>query len=365
MKITLDKDLFLERLTNASKFTSQKLSSEGFLQGVLVEISGEIMGLYSTNLNSYYHTTLKVKTSGEGRLVIDPRKTIEFLSLLPVGDIELQAEETKLVIKQGSKSGTFSLQKEGDFPKPPTLKEKEVGIPTTLLLDTIGKIFFAASNDEARPVLTGINFIAQDGQMVVVSTDGFRLSLLKLSKSVKIPQMLIPRDFLEEISRHIKNEKEVKMVFSENEKIVRITTSKEEFYTRLIEGEFPPFEKVIPTEHKTRIILDRAELLRNARLMAVFAREFSNILIFEVKKDTLIIKPKTDEGVDNKTEQEGEVKGEEQSVAFNSKFLLDVLNNSSKKKIIIEILRPDAPVVFKEEGVEDFIHIIMPVRIQT
>ncbi|MEK7071119.1 MAG: hypothetical protein AAB966_04890, partial [Patescibacteria group bacterium] len=127
MKITLDKDLFLERLTNASKFTSQKLSSEGFLQGVLVEISGEIMGLYSTNLNSYYHTTLKVKTSGEGRLVIDPRKTIEFLSLLPVGDIELQAEETKLVIKQGSKSGTFSLQKEGDFPKPPTLKEKEVG----------------------------------------------------------------------------------------------------------------------------------------------------------------------------------------------------------------------------------------------
>jgi DNA polymerase-3 subunit beta len=104
--------------------------------------------------------------------------------------------------------------------------------------------------------------------------------------------------------------------------------------------------------------------LRNIKLISVFARDHSSIVLCRFNNGELVITPKTDGKEDNSTSQEIQMTGEEQKVAFNYKFVLEFLNNVDAKKIIIEILRPDAPVVFKQEGSPDFIHIIMPVRIQ-
>lgn len=364
MKISLSKEILLERLSLASKFTSSKFSSIATLQGVLIEGNNEEIVFYSTDLNVFFRTSLKIKGDKSFKAVIEPKRALEILSLLQPGMIDIEIKESSVEISQGRTKTSLSLISYEDFPKPPETKEKRQMIKTNFLTKDLPLVIFAASSDETRPVLTGINFISSDEELIIVATDGFRLSLMKTKKERDFPSMLIPKDFLMEIVRLARDEKEIGFTYLKSEKLVLFEIGENLFYSRLIEGEFPEFEKVLPVEKKTTVIVDREEFLRNVRLTSVIARDYSNIVICEFKKDGIYIGPKTDSGDTNEAFQEAEFEGDEQKVAFNFKFLADFLNNIDSKKIVLEILRPDAPVVFKLEGNRDFLHVIMPIRIQ-
>ena len=363
MKIKLNRGEFLDKLSQATRFTSTKLSSLPALQGVYLKKEGGRLHFYSSNLNAFFHTTQATEFEKEGDFVVEPKKLIEFVSLLPEGKIEVESKDKQLLIKSGKTSGRFPLMIVEDFPLPPKIEEKEQKIKTDFFTRNLPLVLFSASADETRPALSGINFLTNE-ELVLVATDGFRLSLVKTKKEAKLPSVIIPADFLREIIHLGKDEKEVYFSYSAKEKTIRFRLGETEFYSRLIEGEFPPFEKVIPQEKKTTVILEREEFLRNVKLVAVFARDFSHIIILEAKKGGVRFMPKTTEGEENSSFQEGQVEGEEQKAAFNYKFLLDLLNVAGGKNITIEILRPDAPVVFRMDDNKDFIHIIMPVRIQ-
>lgn len=366
MQITIGKETFLEILNQAAHFTSNKLSSTTPLHGVYLKALEKKLHIYSTNLNSYFHTSFPVKESPTLSILIEPRRLIEFLTLLPAGDVVFEVSEKSLVVKKDKTKGVFPLIDSKEFPLPPDLsREKKQKIKTDFFLKNLPLVLFAASYDEARPALTGVNFIELDEELTLVATDGFRLSLTKVQGGGKIPNMLIPASFLDEVMRSARGVDEVEMFFSNKEKIVMIKVGESEFYSRLIDGEFPPFEKVIPQEHKTRATLETDEFLKNVKLASIFAREFSNIIICEFKKDGLYIKPKTDGEEQNTTYQEGVIEGEEQQIAFNFKFVADFLSKAGTKKVIVEVLRSDAPAVFRLEGNDKFLHIIMPVRIQT
>lgn len=365
MKITIDRDVFLQQLNIAIRFTSNKLSSLTSLQGVLIKKEKKEMVFVSTNLNMFYKGQIKGNAQGEFTIVVEPKKLSEFLSLLPTGEIELEVKDKKLTVRKEKTQGTFALFETTDFPTPPDLsKEKKQVVKTRFLFKNLPLVLFSASTDDTRPALTSVNFVSSDESLLIVSTDGFRLSLLKTKNDVRIPSMLVPKEFLEEVMREVKGESEVEMIFSKNEKIVLFQTKDKEFYSRLIEGEFPPFEKVVPGESKTKVALDKAEFLQNVKITSVFARDFSNIIICEFTKNALSIKPKTDTDAENTTYQEADLQGEPQKIAFNFRFILDLLNHTEAEKITIEILRPDAPVVFRQSGDREFLHIIMPVRIQ-
>lgn len=251
-----------------------------------------------------------------------------------------------------------------EFPMPPAIQEKEQRIESSFLTKHLPLVLFTASTDEARPVLTGVNFVSSDEELLIVATDGFRLSIIKEKSKGQIPSMIIPADFLQEILRSIKEVKEVGFAFSHEEKIVRFKIEDDEFYSRLIEGEFPPFERVIPTETKTKVSLDKAEFLRNIKLISVFARDYSNVVVCEFKQDGLTVRPKKENSEENRAFEEITIDGEDQSVAFNFKYVMDFLNHMEGKNINVEILRSEAPVVFKMKENPAFLHIIMPVRIQ-
>ncbi len=361
----IDKNVFLDRLSLSSTFTSNKTISSSVLQGVFLRVEEDVLHMFASNLNSFFHTSinLREKTKKKEEVVVEPRKIIDFLSLLPDLQIKLEISDRQLVISSGGNKGTFPLIDKTDFPFPPTATGKEEKVETDELRKAISLTSFCAAQDEARPALTGINFIPGE-ENLLVSTDGFRLSLIKIKKDLKIPKSIIPAEFLSEIFRHVKNEKEISFFYIEPEKLVLFRLGQNEFYSRLIEGEAPPFEKVIPTEKKTKIILTRNDFLRNIKIISVFARELSNIIILEASKEGVILKPKTDKAEEAIATIEAKIEGEPQKIAFNYKFLLDFLNHTEGESIEIEILRPDAPVVFKTEGEKDFLHIIMPVRIQ-
>lgn len=364
MKIRLKKEVFLKKLDLASKFISSKLSSNTSLQGVYIKKDKEKIHFYSTNLNFYYHGFIKTEEEGNFQVVIEPKKISEFLSLLPPKDIDLEVKDKTVIFSQEKTKGEFSVFSSEDFPILTLNSEKKQKIDPSILKKTLPLMFFSASSDESRPVLTGVNFVSIDETTQIVTTDGFRLSLFSFKNDFPFSSVIIPSAFLFEISKLISEEKDVYFSFQDEEKTLTFYINEEEYTTRLIEGEYPPYEKVIPSESRTTIILNREDFLRNIRLISVFARDFSSIVILEVGEDSLKISPKTGENDTNSTSQDADIKGEKQRIAFNYKFLLDFLNNISSDKIIIELLRSDSPAVFKSDKNSNYLHIIMPVRIQ-
>jgi len=364
MKITIDRDLFQKHLSHATRFTSSRIGSGGGLQGVFCVLSKGFLHMYATNLNTSYHAKMAVQGEGEERFLIEANKLIEFFNYLENKPVDIILEKERAIFSQGKTKGSFPFIKNEDFPLPPTQGEEGTLVDIKTFEKIISHVLFAASRDLSRPVLSGVNFVEKEGEMDVVATDGFRLSLFHMKNEDKIRPMLVPAEFLLELSRIVKDKKELRMSYMDKEKMVYFQAGEEGFYTRLIEGDFPPYERVIPPEKKTTVLIEREELIKKVKLISIFAREHSSIVVCSFKKGELVLAPKIESVADNTTAQEIALEGEEMRVAFNFKFLLEFLNVMDKEEIIIELLRPDAPVVLRQKGDERFLHIIMPIRIQ-
>ena len=375
MKIQIEKDLFSDRISIASRFTSNKISSVAGLQGILLKIEDTSLSMFATNLNTFYETSIAIEKAEEKRsIIIEPKKILEFLAFLPSGQLELNVTEKQFRIQMGKTKGNFPITEGADFPFPPEMKDKPVKLDGTFFQNELPLVLFSASADDTRPVLTGINFISGENELLMAATDGFRLSILREKREIEVPSMIVAADFLQEVLRYLKEEKEILFSYSAEEKMVCFAsanadstsnvTGYHKFYTRLIEGDYPPFERVIPAETKSTVTLDRAEFQRNIKLISVFARDFSNVVVCEFSPEGVTIRPKKEGNAENTAFQECSMEGEGMTVAFNFRFVLDVLNNIGGKDVVIELLRPDAPVVFKTPDHSAFLHVIMPIRVQ-
>lgn len=359
----INRDLLLGKINLATKFISNRISSSTALQGIFLKKEKNKLFIHSTNLNSYYKTYLKTEGDNDFEIVVEPKKISEFLSLLLPGEVDFMFKEKNLVISQQKNRGIFPIIAAKDFPLLKKITSEKQKINIKILKEIFPIISFAASVDETRPVLTGVNFVGIDEITQIVATDGFRLSLYNLKTRLPISSVIIPSSFLSEVLRIVEVD-EIEFSFEEEEKVLTFYVNEDEFSTRLIEGEYPPYQRVIPKESTTQVVLDKDEFLRNVKLVSVFAREFSNIFLLEIEKNGIKFSPKTNIKEENISFQEAEIKGEPIKIAFNSKFLIDFLSKTNSKKIKIELLRPDSPTVFKMVDNNDFLHIIMPVRVQ-
>ncbi|HLL60734.1 MAG TPA: DNA polymerase III subunit beta, partial [Candidatus Nitrosocosmicus sp.] len=344
MKLLINNKTLQEKLVRASKFTMSKITSVPSLQGGMLKLSNGALEIITTNLNDFFYTKIAVESKDEFKVVVDIKKMVEFLSFLSTGNVELEIDKNNLLLKKEKTVGTFTLIPADDFPAVPTVEGKTYEIKKEFITNNLPLILFSVSRDESRPTLTGVNFLTREDTQYVVSTDGFRLSLISNKAEQELPPVTINAQILQEILSIGKN---TKFVLSEKDKVVSFQMGDDIIYTRIIEGDFPPFERVIPQGFKTRMILETEELSRNIKLASVFARDFSSIIVFDIKKDGLYIKPKVKDDKGSVVYQEGNVEGEEQKISFNYKFVLDFLNNIKSKKITFEMNSSNAPGVFR------------------
>ena len=363
MNIHIQKEHFEENLTTASRFISSKISSVQSIQGAYLKTDKDHIVLTTTNLNDFFYVKIPAVIEEEGEVIFDLKKTAEFISLLGVGEIVIKFQEGSFVVSQGKNKGYFNTFPIEDFPTLPEISGNQIEIGKDIV-EKLPLVFFSSSKEEARPVLTGVYFGSNGGETEIVSTDGFRLSLLRPTKNkASSLGIIIPSHILNEAVRQSKTTNSFLFTVSDTEKIIKFDLDNAVIFSRVIEGEFPPYEKVVPKSYTTKIILNKAEMLRNIKLVSVFAREQGDIILCDIKKEGLTLRPKTIQGNDTQIFMEYvEMEGEELKIAFNYRYIIDFLNAVSSETITLECTTSTAPAVFRDPKSEEYLHIIMPLR---
>ncbi|MBI2263182.1 DNA polymerase III subunit beta [Candidatus Berkelbacteria bacterium] len=369
MKIISTKENLISGLNIVGRLTGRNLQLP-ILANVLLKTEKGRLKMAATNLEIGITTYLGAEIKEEGGITVPGRVLIDYLSNLSANKIELTKEDNKLQIKsEGGKSTILGIE-ETEFPLIPEVKEENPLILKSLeLKDAILKTVFAAALDETRPVLTAVYFnLEKSGSkplLKIVATDSFRLAETSvfLEKEVNALQpLLIPAVTLMELARLI-NEKtgDIMLYFGENQ--AQFKTSQFSLVTRLLEGSFPDYQTIIPKEFKTNLILEKEKFLGGLKLANLFARDAGGTLKLKVEKDGLVLEVASVALGEHQAKIDAEVKGEELTVAFNARYLLDGLNALASDKIEFQISSPTTPGVLKSSKQTNYLYLVMPLRV--
>lgn len=372
MKISCLQENLNKGLTIVSRFISSKTQLP-ILENILLVTDQGQLRLSATNLEAGINLWFLGKVEKEGQVAIPAKSFSEFITSLPPEKITLELEENLLKVSAGAFWATFNVALATDFPPVPGFSGEPLFIFSgEELSEALSLVTFAASQDEGRPALTGVYFLWEKEKILLVATDGYRLSLknLKPKKPEKNEggnNFVLPARSLTEVGRllsEIKKAEEVKMTLLSEGNQAIFSFGDCEVAIRQIEGQFPDFQKILPQEVTTKLILEKEALLKAVRLASIFARDTSNIIKWKIGKDNLTISANSPQVGENYSVVEAQVSGEENEIAFNYRYLLDLLGAFSAKEIIFEMTGPLNPGVFKPPNDASFLHLIMPVRIQ-
>ncbi|HUW24573.1 MAG TPA: DNA polymerase III subunit beta [Patescibacteria group bacterium] len=363
-----------ENLNRGLNIASRSISSKAqlpILANLLLKTDKNRLQISATNLEMGIALWLGTKVEKEGEITVPAKILTEIAASLPPGKIDLTAEGNLLKIVTEGYEATLNGIPAGEFPKLPSYNgEALFSLPTEKFLEAINQVAFAAASDEGRPVLTGVLFKLQGKRLSLAATDGYRLSLktLELENPTKEDvSLLLPAKTLMEVGRIIADEKSptVKMGFTREQNQVVFVFSDLELFSRVIEGEFPDYEKIIPQNLTSKLVLDREEFSRAIKVVAIFARDSANIVRLKINKDSLEMSANSPQVGENKNSLSAKLEGEEGEIAFNFRFLQGFLGAVTTEEISLETNGSLNPGVFKAVGDDSFLHIIMPVRLQT
>lgn len=336
------------------------------LDNVLLSAEGKRLKISATNLEIGIVKYLNVEVETPGDITVPAKTLVELISGLGQNKVIIQSEGEILTIESGKFKATVNGIAAAEFPAIPLSEDKGVTFPKEAFL-TSSQILFASAVDEGRPVLTGILTEASDGKLDFVATDGFRLAhrQFDLPKGKMHFRSLIPRRTFEELLRLLAEEEveEVSIATSQNQNQAVFSLGNTVVSSRLIEGQFPAWGKIIPEKIVAKALVDKDELLKAIKLAAIFSKNEANVVVLTVQKGLLKIESHAKELGSQENEIEGEIKGEELTIAFNTKFLLDAVSNAPSAQIMMEFSGPLSAVLIKPVGVPGLEYIVMPVRL--
>jgi len=361
MNIIIDKNTILVPVSKVVSIT-EKRSLMPILSNVLLEFGKEGTTIFSTDLEVSAIAYMDCKAEKERKIVVHGRKFLEVLRELENGEILLSLEENTLTIKQKKTEIVLSLQDPEEFPETKEIKGKEeFKIDGKTLLEMIEKVGFAISTDETRYILTGMYMQGLTGELVVVGTDGFRMALCqRKTKGMKgFKGVTIPKRSVLEIERIIEEEDEVKIAIEE--KYIQFSTEKIKIITRIIEGNFPDYENVLPTSNSKIVKIEKESFHRGLkRVSAIIGR--SEPIKISLSGTNMEIDAESDIGR-AKEAIEVEYEGEQTSMSFNVRFVFDVVTHIAGEKVIMMAPTTYGAVLFRGEQEEDYKNIVMPIRI--
>jgi DNA polymerase-3 subunit beta len=231
----------------------------------------------------------------------------------------------------------------------------------------LGEVTFAAATDEARPILTGVLARFEGDRLTLAAADNYRIAVKTITvlDPVEETSLVVPARSLHELSRVLSDTDEpVDIVLSPSRNQILFHMEGVDVVSRLIDGQFPNYQQVLPKGFTTKATVDRDQLLKAVRLASLIASSSANIVKLQVGKDAeigLTVSAATDVG-DNRSEVEAVVEGDGTTIAFNARYLLDVLTNVDAEQFSLELNGPLSPGVFRPVGDGQYVHVVMPVK---
>ncbi len=368
MNVTILQENLLKALTRSGRLLSNKPQLP-ILQNVLLVAEEGRLRVTTTNLETSETIWVGGKVEKEGGICVPARILTEFVSSLPPSSVRLVVKEQSLAISCDGFSATIPGIAQSEFPPVPALSEKGgIHLDRGAFATALTMVLFAAATDEGRPLLTGIKITSSGGRATLAATDGYRLSLKHAPLDVKEElDLVVPARALSEVAKTIGEEKEGETLTltKTKEGQLGVVVGDTHIMTRLIDGEYPNYDKIIPKTHTTRALLDREAFTRAVKSAAVFARDNANIIKLSLDKQKVIVSANTPQVGENSVELSAKIDGEGGEIAFNSRFLLEFLANYTGEELLFEMTGSLNPGVFMPPKDDTFLHIIMPVRVSS
>jgi DNA polymerase-3 subunit beta len=366
-----------ENLARGLQTVSRAVSSRAtlpVLANVLLKTENAGLKLTATNLEIGINSWVPGKVAEEGEITVPAKLLTDLVASLPNQriDLVLSPKDRTLKLTCGSNRSSIKGIEADEFPVVAAIGETPAtSVDARVLREALGEVVFAAASDESRPILTGVLTRLEGDTLTLAAADNYRIAVrtVKLDKPVS-PEIVIvvPGRSYAELMRILPDaEMPIEITVTPNKSQVLFHVEGTDLVSRLIEGQFPNYEPVIPTSHSSRAVVDREALLAGTRRASIFARDSANIVKIELGGENgdgagvAITAHAADVG-DNADSIEATVTGSPTAIAFNARYLIDVLGALGADEAALELSGPLAPGVIRGVGKDDYVHVIMPVR---
>ncbi len=341
---------------------------------VLLATEQSRLRLSATNLEIAISCWLGSMVEEEGAITVPARLLTEFVNSLPSEKIDLALADHTLELKCARFEARISGIDAEDFPPIPKISGgMTYQIEPDALRLAINQVVFATASEDTRPVLTGVCAEFEDDTLTLAAADGFRLAVHKaplIGPAKEKVEIIIPGRSLSELNRLLADQREpIEIAVSQNKSQVLFRMKDVELVSQLIQGTFPNYRQLIPASYSTRAVISTPEFLRATKTSAIFARDGSGIVRLQITPDggasgKVSVSARSEQIGDNVGEIDAKVEGEAAKIAFNGKYLTDVLGVIHEGEIALETTTPSSPGVIRPLGADNYVHIIMPMFVQ-
>ncbi len=366
MELTITQENFAKALNTVGRVASSKTQLP-ILNNILLRTDGNRLLIAATNLEIAVTEYIGAKIKKAGSLTIPARLITEFISSLPNETVELKVVKDNLHIKSGTYKSIINGVIADEFPELPTISEEasvSYNMSTHDFKQAVGQTIIATSNDLARPVLTGVFWHTIDDVLYLAGTDGYRLAERRLFKTESQVKAIIPNTTLQEVLRVLHDDdEEVDILFDEIQ--VRFRIANTEIISKLIDGNYPDYRPLIPTNNANTAVTVKQELSRITKIAGIFARESGGSLVINVSEDKVTIHSVASELGENTSSILAKTQGQG-DITLNSRYLTEALNVIDGEKVSFGFDGKLSPSLLYAETKDkkdiDYYHIIMPLK---
>jgi DNA polymerase-3 subunit beta len=362
MKLQVTQENLNRALSNVARVASNR-NTLPILSNVLIKTVDNRVCVAATNLNIAITHYIGSKVADGGSITVPARLTQDFIGSLPSGIIDLKLEETKLHITTDKYNSVINGTPADDYPVMPSIQDGTTWkVPADQLKKALQQVVVAASNDDTRPLLTAVYFHTKDGHLYVAATDSYRLAEKKVMPLEQEVKLLVPATSVNDLLRVI-SDGDGEVTVTHDDQQILFSVDDVELVTRLIEGNYPDYQKLIPSDFATKAVLARSEFVNITKVSSLFARESAGSVTVEVDEDEhqVGIRSIASQLGENTARAEAEVSGSAQ-ITLNSRYILDALNSMHDDQVSINFNGKLEPCILKPVGSDDYIHVVMPLK---
>lgn len=357
-----------QKLLDAILITQKAITGKStmpLLEGIYINAEKEGVTLIGSDMDISIQTKIDADVLEEGKVVIDSKIFGEIIRKLPNSEVKIEILQNDTVQITCEKS-VFNVvyMNADDYPSLPDIdSNNSLDFPQNILKNMIKGTSFAIAQDEARPILQGILFQIKEKQLHLVALDGYRLAIRsEYVDNESEMEVVIPGKTLNEVSKILEDTDElVSIHFTTNHILFDLGSTK--IISRLLEGNFVNYKSLLPQEHKILVSVNKQQLQNGIERASLMAKEGNSYLIkLDIKGDTIIITSNSQLGK-VREEVSVELQGDDIEIAFNSRYLIDVLKNLEDETIYMEMTSSVSPCVIRSEQSNNYKYLVLPVRI--